>query len=362
MKRIVVFMLTLILVILCACAQDAPTWQEQYDLGVRYLSEGNYEEAVIAFTAAIDIDPQQISAYVSLADTYREQGRYDLVLEILRRGYDVTASEELRLLLFTEELNQDVDNGPREAAQGLWASFQNKDRDRMAEYLESWLVSNGVMDSEDIGYNISFDGENFCAQQDGLGLHFYGPLQLYWGEMFHGVPSGDGIMVTAQTAYDDRFDGVGVVEYYWLDGHWENGQVTGDAEIWVDHSPKYDSADPEDVFIATVEVHCTFDNEEIMQHADVTASWKTPSNGYMNHQFEYEIDNGYRDLSGWAEDYGEYYKPCMLHADCEAAMACDYDGLYKNSYFWGYMGNDLHAAASMFIGSSMFIRGGKSRP
>ena len=24
----------------------APTWQEQYDLGMRYLSEGNYEEAL----------------------------------------------------------------------------------------------------------------------------------------------------------------------------------------------------------------------------------------------------------------------------------------------------------------------------
>lgn len=30
------------------------TWQEQYDLGLRYLSEGNYEEAIIAFTAAIE--------------------------------------------------------------------------------------------------------------------------------------------------------------------------------------------------------------------------------------------------------------------------------------------------------------------
>lgn len=31
---------------LAACGQSAQeAWQEQYDLGVRYLSEGNYEEA-----------------------------------------------------------------------------------------------------------------------------------------------------------------------------------------------------------------------------------------------------------------------------------------------------------------------------
>ncbi len=41
------------------------TWQEHYDLGVRYLSEGNYEEAIIAFTAAIEIDPKQETLYLN---------------------------------------------------------------------------------------------------------------------------------------------------------------------------------------------------------------------------------------------------------------------------------------------------------
>ena len=66
MKRIVNFLLALaILAGVTACSGPAdtqsepqgPTWQEQYELGVRYLSEGNYEEAIIAFTAAIEIEP-----------------------------------------------------------------------------------------------------------------------------------------------------------------------------------------------------------------------------------------------------------------------------------------------------------------
>ena len=49
-----------LLIVLTACGQYAQaTWQEQYDLGVRYLTEGNYEEAIIAFTAAIEIDPNR---------------------------------------------------------------------------------------------------------------------------------------------------------------------------------------------------------------------------------------------------------------------------------------------------------------
>lgn len=42
----------------------------QYDLGIRYLSEGNYEEAIIAFSAAIKIDPKQASAYIARGDAY----------------------------------------------------------------------------------------------------------------------------------------------------------------------------------------------------------------------------------------------------------------------------------------------------
>ena len=53
---------------------DGRTWQDYYDLGVRYLSEGNYEEAIIAFTAAIEIDPSRPEAYVGRGDAYRGKG------------------------------------------------------------------------------------------------------------------------------------------------------------------------------------------------------------------------------------------------------------------------------------------------
>lgn len=51
-------------------ASDVLSWQEQYDLGVRYLNEGNYEEAIIAFTAAIEIDEKNTAAYLGRAEAY----------------------------------------------------------------------------------------------------------------------------------------------------------------------------------------------------------------------------------------------------------------------------------------------------
>ena len=112
-------------------SDGTPTWQEQYDLGVRYLSEGNYEEAIIAFTAAIEIDAKkpeahtgrgqayvlsgeteenltaaladfeaaldqdetQTSAWLGLADVYIRQGDYDKALEVLREALEKTEND-----------------------------------------------------------------------------------------------------------------------------------------------------------------------------------------------------------------------------------------------------------------------------
>lgn len=73
---------------LCACGQKAPTWLEQYDLGVRYLSEGNYEEAIIAFTAAIEIDPKQVLAYVGRGDAYIASGETEGNLVAAQEDYE----------------------------------------------------------------------------------------------------------------------------------------------------------------------------------------------------------------------------------------------------------------------------------
>ena len=134
MKRIGGLVLTLALLLgLCACGTGGEdSWQEQYDLGVRYLSEGNYEEAVVAFTAAIEIDPKRPEAYIGrgdayalsgdtednlsaaladyeaalaldetmpgawlgLADVYIRQGDYDKALEVLREGLDKTGGDQ----------------------------------------------------------------------------------------------------------------------------------------------------------------------------------------------------------------------------------------------------------------------------
>lgn len=99
---------------------------------MKYLSEGNYQEAIIAFTAAIEIDPKQAplysgrgqayvlsgetaenlaaaladfeaaleldetlaEAWLGLADVYIRQVDYDKALEVLRTGLEKTGNDE----------------------------------------------------------------------------------------------------------------------------------------------------------------------------------------------------------------------------------------------------------------------------
>lgn len=99
MKRnLALYTLLALVVGLCSCTaarsapnEDAPqglTWQEQYDLGMRYLTEGNYAEAIIAFTAAIEIDPKQPLAYVGRGDAYVLSGETDENLTAAKADYE----------------------------------------------------------------------------------------------------------------------------------------------------------------------------------------------------------------------------------------------------------------------------------
>ena len=89
----------LCLAVLCACAAKAPTWQEQYDLGMRYLTEGNYDEAIVAFTAAIEIDPKRAEAYEKLSEAYLATGDTTAARRALEDGIAATGAEQLQTAL-----------------------------------------------------------------------------------------------------------------------------------------------------------------------------------------------------------------------------------------------------------------------
>ena len=112
-KRVFWALLATAMLTLSACGgsptASATSWQEQYDLGTRYLSEGNYEEAIIAFSAAIEIDPKSPDGYISLADAYVGMGDIDKAEAVLQEALNLLGNES-DLLKKISELQSLVEN------------------------------------------------------------------------------------------------------------------------------------------------------------------------------------------------------------------------------------------------------------
>ena len=87
-KKVIVYVFAVIALLLAACGKStAEKWQEQYDLGQQYLLEEKYEEAIVAFTAAIEIDPKQADAYIGRGDAYLLSGETEEILALALADY-----------------------------------------------------------------------------------------------------------------------------------------------------------------------------------------------------------------------------------------------------------------------------------
>lgn len=87
-----IFLLEIVLVVvLCGCAHTHSSIEqqitEQIELGNRYLTEGNYEEAIIAFQKAIELEPKNTDVYIQLADLYMTVGDRELASENYTAAY-----------------------------------------------------------------------------------------------------------------------------------------------------------------------------------------------------------------------------------------------------------------------------------
>ena len=95
----IVIMIVITIFVSTSCGALAKTQlsevQDYLDLGQKYLLDGNYEQAIVAFEKVIEIDPKNVDAYLGLADVYVAQGDYDSAIAVLEHGYAETNSDAL---------------------------------------------------------------------------------------------------------------------------------------------------------------------------------------------------------------------------------------------------------------------------
>ncbi len=101
--------------------------REQLNLGEKYLTEEEYEQAVVAFTEAISLDDKNVEAYLGLAEAYLGLGDEDAALTTLRNGY--AATQNAQILERMEELEGvsvqgDIENaGPEDGTEETEIAF-----------------------------------------------------------------------------------------------------------------------------------------------------------------------------------------------------------------------------------------------
>lgn len=264
MKRVITMILAIAMIVsLCACGEKAPTWQEQYDLGVRYLSEGNYEEAIIAFTAAIEIDPKQSLSYVGrgqayvffgeteenlsaaeadfeqaleldernadawlgLADIYIHRGDYEQAMKILREG--LGKSDDSRIQDVIDEIEEllipKLTEIGRADIEWAYSLLKNEDISTMSREGDQLYIDRQYILPFDEYIGLCFDGKELSREFDGVALKVLSSRRLYYGQLVSGEPNGEGI----NYIYLPQANGA-VPRYGLYKGMWKNGKANGE--------------------------------------------------------------------------------------------------------------------------------------
>ena len=217
MKRVFSLLLVLALTLsLAACGDSSAKWQERYDLGQKYLTEGNYEEAILAFTAAIEIDPKRALAYVGRGRAYIASGATEDNLAAAQADFETAIDLDDSLAeAYLGLAEVYVVRGESERAQDLLESALDKtDSDqRIAEKLVE-LVRSTSQTREDEEwaegpYALPAEGETEWTSTydaDGKLLHYIvWTLDEYWNRVGGTYYAGDGtLLAQAENTADSR--------------------------------------------------------------------------------------------------------------------------------------------------------------
>ncbi|MDQ0287734.1 tetratricopeptide (TPR) repeat protein/uncharacterized protein YegL [Desulfofundulus luciae] len=92
--------LLLFFLMVAGCSQTGAGVNKQLELAVKYLSEGKFEEAVLAYNEVLKIDPKNLPAYKGLGKAYTLQGYYEEAKRVYEQGLNVVEDKaQLKLAL-----------------------------------------------------------------------------------------------------------------------------------------------------------------------------------------------------------------------------------------------------------------------
>lgn len=123
-KKVIVVAVALIaIIVIVACTAAAllyngkDDYAQRIDAAYRYLEEGDYEQAILIFEQAIEMDDTREDAYLGLYTTYMEMGDEETARQVIRKAVGVTDSDKIQDLL--DQINQDGAGDGQQAGSNL---------------------------------------------------------------------------------------------------------------------------------------------------------------------------------------------------------------------------------------------------
>ena len=212
-----------------------PTVEELLADALKYYNAGNYEEAILLYEAAIEIEPRNFDATVGLGKAYRSTGNNGQAVEALKAAYELNDSPDVAFELgcayiangqyadaenFASELWKDGEGGHKAGTLLLLSLAAQGKIEDVIEMLQNEnfnpFLSPGK--GSDFLYMGGYDENGECS---GYGVSIYWGGYIYAGEYRDGVRSGQGTWYYQEGNYfigkwaNDKPNGYG--EYHVID-------------------------------------------------------------------------------------------------------------------------------------------------
>ena len=188
--------------------------------------------------------------------------------------------------------------------QEMFQALQEKDATQAGTALWDWyLLWRGQKEWVDFT-GCCYDGQSFLMDYTGTAMASDGITRFYYGTLENGVPNGQGVRIALIDGYKN------VARYFWVEGNWTNGILTGEARMYFEEL----SPQPKGDYTTYREIKCTFDGtpEEIMVAADVFQQdmFEADEDDPMTvFQYVYHVANGRLVETEWSwESYSEEYQ------------------------------------------------------
>lgn len=221
----------------------------------------------------------------------------------------------------------------RAVLEALQTAFRAGDVQAAGDQLAAWmeLYQDPLSGWQDLT-GLSYADGSLLSGYTGIALAMDGPTRFYYGPLENGVPEGEGLRLAHAATRHEECD------FFWLDGTWSGGVLTGAAEISIGQTDSYFPDAP----LEFMQISCTFDGtaEERMASASITQRQGIFSDDtYHTLSFQYNVSGGAIVPGEWTE--GEL--GCLICRSGDdlngytyhLGVVPEYLPVFQNPYPWG---------------------------